>query len=324
MQTEHMTEKKKVPMVIHHRGCMDGWMGGLLFWLAHRSHAEFHSAQYGDPAPPDEEVQGRVVRIVDFSYPREELERIHEAAEDLLVLDHHQTAQANCAGLDYCHFDMERSGAGLAWDLLEDEVRRSIMDAVGDDGEPVAGEVIELRRRMSCLRSLVAYVEDRDLWRWQLPDSRKVSAALASYPRGSLGDPDHVAAWIGEVLWADLSDHIADGRAILRQQEQQLKIMKAKAWPAELDGLRAMVAVAPLLQSELGHELLHDHTLAKETIEVAVLWWQKPAGGFVYSLRSAEDGPDVSRIARVRGGGGHTHAAGFTSDRPPWDLVVRL
>ena len=26
------------------------------------------------------------------------------------------------------------------------------------------------------------YLEDRDLWRWKLPASRQVSAAIASYP----------------------------------------------------------------------------------------------------------------------------------------------
>lgn len=36
-----------------------------------------------------------------------------------------------------------------------------------------------------------------------------------------------------------------------------------------------------------------------------------------YSLRSMDDGPDVSEIAKAYGGGGHAHAAGFVSDRDP-------
>ena len=42
----------------------------------------------------------------------------------------------------------------------------------------------------------------------------------------------------------------------------------------------------------------------------AACYWDTP-GGRVYSLRSAEDGVDVSEIAVMYGGGGHKHAAGF-------------
>jgi nanoRNase/pAp phosphatase (c-di-AMP/oligoRNAs hydrolase) len=42
-------------------------------------------------------------------------------------------------------------------------------------------------------------------------------------------------------------------------------------------------------------------------------WSQRADGLFTYSLRSAEGGLDVSVIAKRHGGGGHPHAAGFTS-----------
>ncbi len=45
----------------------------------------------------------------------------------------------------------------------------------------------------------------------------------------------------------------------------------------------------------------------------AVGWSQRADGLFTYSLRSAEGGLDVSVIAKRHGGGGHPHAAGFTS-----------
>ena len=71
--------------------------------------------------------------IVDFSYPRAIMERL---PLDTVVLDHHKTAEANCAGLlnlPFLTFDMNRSGAGLAWDRAilrrhEDELVRTVRD----------------------------------------------------------------------------------------------------------------------------------------------------------------------------------------------------
>jgi len=34
---------------------------------------------------------------------------------DVVVLDHHQTAQKALEGLNFAHFDMTKSGAVLAW-----------------------------------------------------------------------------------------------------------------------------------------------------------------------------------------------------------------
>lgn len=42
----------------------------------------------------------------------------------------------------------------------------------------------------------------------------------------------------------------------------------------------------------------------------AACYWDTPSGR-VFSLRSTDDGADVSAIAKGYGGGGHAHAAGF-------------
>lgn len=50
--------------------------------------------------------------------------------------------------------------------------------------------------------------------------------------------------------------------------------------------------------------------MAKHDHGVAACYWDTP-NGRVFSLRSTEDGPDVSEIAKSYGGGGHKNAAGF-------------
>jgi nanoRNase/pAp phosphatase (c-di-AMP/oligoRNAs hydrolase) len=43
----------------------------------------------------------------------------------------------------------------------------------------------------------------------------------------------------------------------------------------------------------------------------AATYYVDKDGMYNFSLRSSEDGIDVSEIAKVYGGGGHKHAAGF-------------
>lgn len=49
-----------------------------------------------------------------------------------------------------------------------------------------------------------------------------------------------------------------------------------------------------------------------------------PEGTWRVSLRAADEGIDVSELARMEGGGGHRQAAGFSTARPPDELVAWL
>ena len=60
------------------------------------------------------------------------------------------------------------------------------------------------------------------------------------------------------------------------------------------------------------------HTICEERGGIAAIWWKSRDGDYIVSLRSAEDGPDVSVIAKDNGGGGHKHAAGYHSKTAPF------
>lgn len=145
------------PLVIYHGGCRDGWCAA---WVVHHRYpdGEFYAGYYGSP-PPD--CTGRDVIIVDFSYPLAVMEGIRDVASTLLVLDHHKTAAEALQRMTETGFgarvvfDMERSGAGLAWDeFFPGQVRPWLVD----------------------------YVEDRDLWRHKLPGSRVLNAWIGTLP----------------------------------------------------------------------------------------------------------------------------------------------
>ena len=55
---------------------------------------------------------------VDFSYSRPILETMAAETKNLLILDHHITAEQSLAGLPYAYFDMKKSGAVLGLSLI--------------------------------------------------------------------------------------------------------------------------------------------------------------------------------------------------------------
>lgn len=258
-------------LVLYHANCWDGFCAA---WAFHRAdpNAEFVPVQYGD-APPD--VTGRDVYVLDFSFKRDVLLAMKAAAKSLLVLDHHKTAEAELAGLDFCTFDMNKSGARLTWEFLADR----------GDVHPIEPWLVD-------------YTEDRDLWLWRRPNSREINSALRTYPL----DFDE---W--DVLYADsatLPRLINEGAAILRAEKAIIESHVRNAHETTIDGHRVLVVNATTLISEIAGELAKDRPFG-------VCWFEGDNNERVYSLRSRDGGVDVSEIAKRHGGGGHRNAAGF-------------
>jgi len=266
--------------IIYHKGCADGFCAAFILNKIYPD-ADLFPMQYGDSTDPlfdgaeaaciiDEEVI-----IADFSFNRQTMLDIKECAKSVICYDHHKTAEKELEGLDFCVFDMEKSGARLVY---EHEYNPKI--ALG-------------RHNFAHIIFLVGYTEDRDLWRWELPDSKAISAAIASFPFDfEVWDRFHQR------------DLIQDGNAILRYQQQVVD--RAVFNSVDIDILGQTVkATSPIsLISEIGAKLAEDSPFGMTYFIVK--------DGIVFSLRSrGEDGEDVSKIAKSFGGGGHRNAAGF-------------
>lgn len=288
------------PLIIYHAHCADGFTAA---WAADRYcrhilglEAELLPAHYGDP-PPD--VTGRRVYVVDFSYPREEMTAMHAAAASLRVFDHHHTAAERLEGLEFAVFDMTRSGAGLTWDTLFGP-----RGGLRGDARPL----------------LVDYVEDRDLWRWTLPDSREINALIGSFEHSlaawnalhlRLGDRESgfpvQSVYPGPLSARDILR--AEGEAILRSQSRTVRQHVERATWVDFHDTLVPAINATTLISEIGNELARNAAFA-------LIWFENHKGEISYSLRSSSKSPicaDVSEIAQAYGGGGHRHAAGFSS-----------
>lgn len=256
-------------LIIYHGHCPDGFTAAWAAAEHLQSDFELHAGQYGK-APPLDLARGKNVLVVDFSYPREQCEELRSVANSIRIFDHHKTAESALAGLDYAMFDMERSGAGITWDELHASERPWVVD----------------------------YVEDRDLWRFDLPDSRAVSLFVRCCPHD-------LARW-SEMAALPLGAVLEQARGCERYLEHYVQDAAGRSWVSTLFGNRcAVVNLTYTGVSDVLHELLTRHG-----VDVALGWHVSPSRSIACSLRSTV-AVDCSEIARAFGGGGHATASGF-------------
>ena len=257
------------------------------------------SAEYIDTLI--QSLRGKDVLMTDFSFrTRLENDNLAAVAKSFRILDHHLTAQAVLEGVSYATFDMNRSGAGLAWDYLFGK----------DKGLWWAGEKIAEAAFFERRPWWVDYVEDRDLWRNALPNAKEVAAYLMTQPYT-------VEAW-DALADTKIEDAITFGTGALRQIEYYVKNVVKNRQLGTIDGLTAGIANAQYIScSEIGHELANES-------QVGITWFERGDGVIQFSLRSVGD-IDVSAIAKRRNGGGHKNASGFQlSVQAGRDLVDRI
>jgi oligoribonuclease NrnB/cAMP/cGMP phosphodiesterase (DHH superfamily) len=222
-----------------------------------------------------------------------------------VVLDHHATAEQALAGivdeftmrpdliatdeaanphgqeLPVVWFDMQKSGGRLAWEYFNRQSGPSPADVL-----------------IRPSPWLVDYTEDRDLWRHALPESENINAALRSYP-------------LDFGLWDEFADTMGqremfkrEGSAIRRAERAIVDSHVKNARDVEMDGHQVKVVNATVLFSEIAGELAKGQPFG-------ACYFDRQDGKRQWSLRSDDQGVDVSAIAKAHGGGGHVHAAGY-------------
>jgi hypothetical protein len=298
------------PICIYHGGCVDGFTAAWAVWRA-LGEIDFHPGIYGE-APPD--VTGRDVIMVDFSYKRPVIDTMAATCRTMLILDHHKTAAADLARIERPYVE------NMGWEAYLDSVHNAFHQLDRDPRAPFA--IFDMERSGAQIAwdffhtaahprpTLVDYVADRDLWRFNLEFSREVSAYIYSWPM----DFDQ---WTRTALKLDASerdfqDVFLSGAAILRQHDRNVaSVIRNTRQTMVIGGQRVPVANCPhFMGSEAGHMLGEDQPFAAT--------YYDREGGRVFSLRSREGGADVAAIAAQYGGGGHYHAAGFKA-APGWN-----
>lgn len=274
-------------IIFYHGGCPDGFGGAYAAWKKFGDTAQYVPLSRNDEELPD--VTDADVFFIDFVYEKERMDAIAAEAKSLIALDHHEGVRGVTESLPGSVFNNDLSGATIAWNYFHPG---------------------------TALPKLLSYVEDDDLFRFNLPDTKAVLSYLAVKPFTFEG-------------WDELA-------ALLDHPEQGALFLDKIRTYAEYFALLADVAVehAKLVEFE-GHQVyfatahplktmksLVGNMLAKKHGPFALVVSAHPKG-FGVSIRG--DGSiDVSAIAQKYGGNGHKSSSGFLipANGPlPWTII---
>lgn len=227
-------------LCIYHGGCDDGFAAAWAVRHALGDDVEFYPGVYQKKPPPH---ANRDVILVDFSYKRPILDAMADKANSILILDHHKTAAEDLADLPkpppsgvwieaswngtlsrslrmVALFDMDRSGAALAWDYFTGGERPDFIE----------------------------YVQDRDLWRKRLAFGDEFTIALRSYPQD-------FKVW-DRLVEGGAAHLIQEGHAIQRYYRLRVEELKRAAYGAKLGEYSCWISNAPYFAaSEVAGEL---------------------------------------------------------------------
>lgn len=280
---------------VYHGNCADGFTAAWVVMQRYLSKAQadkemnlpeeevpvFYAGVYQKPVDLEVFKNNHVI-IVDFSYSRAKMQEICEVAQSVIWIDHHKSAMLDMEGFKWNNFeaytDLTRSGAGLAWDYF-----------MGPHDERPA---------------LVNIVEDRDLWKFKLPDTRVLQAYIFSFKYSF-------------ETWDALCDEMenSDARALAASAGESIERKHFKdideLLPICTRHIRIAGHIVPC--ANLPYTMVSDagHILAERNPSLFGVYYYDGMSGRNFSLRSVEGGMDVSVIAKQFGGGGHERAAGF-------------
>jgi hypothetical protein len=268
------------PLVIYHgRECPDGFAAALAAWIFYDGQAEFLSLDHGDVKSVADlpSLTGRAIYILDFSFSPEIMRSIEERAAKLVLLDHHKSAADKLVGFvsrcGYVHFDLKKSGARLAWEFFL-------------PAQP--------------LPDLVRFVEDRDIWVWQYPQSAGFLAALDM-------EPLEFSRW-REITGFDavrLAKYVERGQAMDEKFSKLASGIAEAAQAITFNGVNGLMVNAP----GVFHSLVGD-LLSRQSGTFALMWSVDKSGLIKVGLRS-QPGFDCIALAESMHGGGHAQACGF-------------
>ena len=268
-----MSDKQII--VIYHKRCPDGFGAAYAAWKKFGDSAEYIPAGYGDDLP--EGLEGKEVYILDFAFENPgAMEHLLEIAKHVVVLDHHESSKELAEKAPDHVFDTKRSGATIAWTYFHPEAP---------------------------MPRLMQYLEDGDLYRYALPETRDLFSYLVV-------QADEFAAW--DKLAQTLEDDAAREKFLVKAAayteyfELLAEISVEAAKKVRFEGIECYFTTAMpsiTMRSYIGHKLY-------EKLPPIALIVSAHPDGFGVSLRG-NGSVDVAKIAAKFGGGGHPVSSGF-------------
>lgn len=276
-------------VILYHGNCPDGFGGAYAAWKKFGDSAEYIALKRGIPAP--EEFHGAHLYFIDFTYPREIMDRFVAEAANVTALDHHEGVEDIVRSMPEYLYDANHSGATISWTYFHPD-------------EP--------------LPKLLSHVEDDDLFRFKLPDTKPLLAYLG------------IRSFKFE-LWDEIARTLDD------PAQAETLLGKARTYREYFDLLIDQAVTRAKLVSFEGYEVLIGTTHPMKQMVSALgnkMALAQPPFGMILqprehgmSISMRGDGSiDLTEIAQRYGGNGHPNSVAFHlnwGDPIPWTEVEK-
>lgn len=277
---------RKNIVILYHANCTDGFGSAWAAWKKFGSRAEYIPVHHQDPVPQG--LLGKEIYMLDFTYPEKITQALMRKNKRVTAIDHHISAKKVIKQTKDYSYAVSHSGSVLSWNYFHPQ-------------KPIP--------------LLLRYIEDTDLWKFSLPNSKEVFAYLDLFDFNFL----KWNALIATFKKANARKEWAKNGKLLLWRENKLidRLVANNSEQVHFAGYTVYAVNSPIFQSQIGH------VLAKKHPPFAIIWNQKNRAINV-SLRS-NGSVNVSKIAKRYGGGGHTAAAGFSfplDKKFPWKSII--
>ncbi|XP_059453360.1 uncharacterized protein LOC132183911 [Corylus avellana] len=306
---------QKASAILYHYPCPDGAFAALaahLYFSAASLPALFFPHTVYMPITAQQLPLSEIgdLYLLDFVGSPGFVQEISSRVDRVVVLDHHKTAleklAETAAGENVTKvIDMERSGATIAFDYFKEKLKFCPNQTVLEVGE------------FDRLGPLFKFIEDGDLWRWRLPNSKAFSSGLKD--SGIEFDVQLNPSLFQQLLSLDVESVISQGKLSLLQKQKLIDESLSQSYEIALGGglfghcLAADADSISELRSELGHQLARKSSNMKLRGIGAVVYRVPELENdqlLKISLRSV-DNEDTTPISEEFGGGGHASASSF-------------
>ncbi len=276
---------KKI-LVFYHGRCADGTGAAWVAWKKFGNKAEYL------PIEPREQLKtlpkNREIYLLDNSYPAVYLKKLAKAGNRVTIIDHHKSSEKDVEFAQNGVFDLNHSAAVLTWEFFFPK-------------KPTP--------------KLLLHIEDFDLWKFTMADTKKVSAFFA-WAGFEIGEFNLLMKQFATP--AKKKKMLGKAHILIENEDRLAERLLKNAELVSFSGHKVLAVNSPILNSQIGARLWQ----IKGPFSIV---WHERGGRRYFSMRCDKEGTfDVSKVAARYGGGGHPAASAFSlplSKPFPWKVL---
>jgi oligoribonuclease NrnB/cAMP/cGMP phosphodiesterase (DHH superfamily) len=281
----------EIDIVFFHSPCQDG-IGAA--WVANK-YAKENNLKYlfvgisNNSNPIETDINDKNIIFFDYA-PSEEQIKTLNCAKAFFIVDHHKTNEERLKNYSNTIFNLNKSGAGLAWEYFYPD--RSI---------PL----------------FLQMIQDRDLWKWEIPMSRAFCDGLFTYCISMTTSNSNVFE-LFDTIHNDtnkFNEIYALGVILEKKKQKQLENIASTVTKKTYiyDNYKVCITNCDHeLASDLGNMIL-----LKYDFDFVVCWKYDHINEEYWLSLRANNKVDVSEICKKYGGGGHKNASGCSTKIHP-------